>query len=185
MTNLGLPIPQGFTVTTEACTNYYENGEKISEEIIKAEKKADKYEDKLGSYLVKVSALELSDEDSTEDELNNDVDYDNEQQEETDYESEELDEDEAVEEEESFIEAKVVNANRQDIRKMFTINDRYRFRRELFCNNEVDFVDNLNLVQAMSCYEDAEDYFYNDLQWDSENEDVVEFMSIIFKYFNS
>ena len=130
-------------------------------------------------------ASAFSDEDSTEDELNNDVDYDNEQQEETDYESEELDEDEAVEEEESFIEAKVVNANRQDIRKMFTINDRYRFRRELFCNNEVDFVDNLNLVQAMSCYEDAEDYFYNDLQWDSENEDVVEFMSIIFKYFNS
>ena len=36
------------------------------EEIIKAEKKADKYEDKLGSYLVKVSALELSDEDSKE-----------------------------------------------------------------------------------------------------------------------
>ncbi len=40
--------------------------EKTSEEIIKAEKKADKYEDKLGSYLVKVSALELSDEDSAE-----------------------------------------------------------------------------------------------------------------------
>ena len=33
MTNLGLPIPQGFTITTEACTDYYENGEKISEEI--------------------------------------------------------------------------------------------------------------------------------------------------------
>ena len=33
MTNLGLPIPQGFTITTEACTNYYDNGEKISEEI--------------------------------------------------------------------------------------------------------------------------------------------------------
>ena len=33
MTNLGLPIPQGFTVTTEACTDYYNNGEKISAEI--------------------------------------------------------------------------------------------------------------------------------------------------------
>ena len=33
MTNLGLPIPQGFTITTEACTNYYENGKKISKEI--------------------------------------------------------------------------------------------------------------------------------------------------------
>ena len=33
MTNLGLPIPQGFTVTTEACTDYYENGEQISSEV--------------------------------------------------------------------------------------------------------------------------------------------------------
>ncbi len=35
MTNLGLPIPQGFTVTTEACTDYYDNGKQISEEIQK------------------------------------------------------------------------------------------------------------------------------------------------------
>ena len=33
MTNLGLPIPQGFTVTTEACTDYYESGRQITEEI--------------------------------------------------------------------------------------------------------------------------------------------------------
>lgn len=33
MTGLGLPIPQGFTVTTEACTDYYAQGKKISEEI--------------------------------------------------------------------------------------------------------------------------------------------------------
>ena len=33
MTGLGLPIPQGFTVSTEACTDYYEQGKKISEEI--------------------------------------------------------------------------------------------------------------------------------------------------------
>ena len=33
MTNLGLPIPQGFTVTTEACTDYYTQGGKISDEI--------------------------------------------------------------------------------------------------------------------------------------------------------
>ncbi|MCI7813151.1 MAG: pyruvate, phosphate dikinase [Lachnospiraceae bacterium] len=33
MTNLGLPIPQGFTVTTEACTDYYNNGKQIAEEI--------------------------------------------------------------------------------------------------------------------------------------------------------
>ncbi len=33
MTRLGLPIPQGFTVTTEACTDYYDQGKKISQEI--------------------------------------------------------------------------------------------------------------------------------------------------------
>ena len=34
MTNIGLPVPQGFTVTTEACTQYYEDGKKINDEII-------------------------------------------------------------------------------------------------------------------------------------------------------
>ncbi len=33
MTNLGLPVPQGFTITTEACTQYYEDGRKINDEI--------------------------------------------------------------------------------------------------------------------------------------------------------
>ena len=33
MTNLGLPIPQGFTITTEACIEYYDNGEKISDQV--------------------------------------------------------------------------------------------------------------------------------------------------------
>ncbi len=33
MTNIGLPVPQGFTVTTEACTRYYEDGRKINDEI--------------------------------------------------------------------------------------------------------------------------------------------------------
>ena len=35
MTNLGLPVPQGFTVTTEACTQYYEDGRQINDEIMK------------------------------------------------------------------------------------------------------------------------------------------------------
>ncbi len=33
MTSLGLPVPQGFTITTEACTQYYEDGREINEEI--------------------------------------------------------------------------------------------------------------------------------------------------------
>ena len=34
MTKIGLPVPQGFTVTTEACTQYYEDGRKINDEIM-------------------------------------------------------------------------------------------------------------------------------------------------------
>ena len=34
MTNLGLPVPQGFTITTEACTQYYEDGRQINEKIM-------------------------------------------------------------------------------------------------------------------------------------------------------
>ncbi|WP_333650181.1 pyruvate, phosphate dikinase [Lacrimispora sp.] len=34
MTNLGLPVPQGFTITTEACTQYYEDGKVINDEIM-------------------------------------------------------------------------------------------------------------------------------------------------------
>ena len=33
MTNIGLPVPQGFTITTEACTQYYEDGRQINDEI--------------------------------------------------------------------------------------------------------------------------------------------------------
>ena len=34
MTRIGLPVPQGFTITTEACTKYYDDGQKISEDIV-------------------------------------------------------------------------------------------------------------------------------------------------------
>ena len=37
MTKIGLPVPQGFTVTTEACTRYYEDGKTIGEDIVRAD----------------------------------------------------------------------------------------------------------------------------------------------------
>ena len=36
MTNIGLPVPQGFTITTEACTQYYEDGREINEALTEA-----------------------------------------------------------------------------------------------------------------------------------------------------
>ncbi len=34
MTNLGIPVPTGFTVTTEACIKYYKDGKKLTDEVV-------------------------------------------------------------------------------------------------------------------------------------------------------
>ncbi len=47
MTNLGLPVPQGFTITTEACTKYYEDGKEISPEI----------QDQINEYIGKMEEI--------------------------------------------------------------------------------------------------------------------------------
>ena len=47
MTNLGLPVPQGFTITTEACTQYYEDGEVINDEI----------QEQIMEYIVKMEEI--------------------------------------------------------------------------------------------------------------------------------
>ena len=55
------------------------------------------------------------------------------------------------------------------LRKAFSLNDRFRFRRELFGNSDAEMNDTLNLVEAMLNREEACDYFYHDLQWDRDN----------------
>ena len=47
MTNLGLPVPQGFTITTEACTQYYEDGRQINDEI----------QGQINEYIVKMEEI--------------------------------------------------------------------------------------------------------------------------------
>ena len=47
MTNIGLPVPQGFTITTEACTQYYEDGRKINDEI----------QGQINEYIVKMEEI--------------------------------------------------------------------------------------------------------------------------------
>lgn len=71
-----------------------------------------------------------------------------------------------------------------ELRRMFTVNDKFRFRRELFGNSDTEFTDTLNLVEALRNYNEAEDYFYNDLAWDAEATEVQEFMAVVNRYFN-
>ncbi len=68
-------------------------------------------------------------------------------------------------------------------RLVFSINDRYRFRRELFNGSDVDFNTTLSLVASMDDYEEAADYFLDELQWDEKSPDVVDFLEILKNYF--
>ena len=47
MTSIGLPVPQGFTITTEACTKYYEDGREINDEI----------QSQINEYIVKMEDI--------------------------------------------------------------------------------------------------------------------------------
>lgn len=71
----------------------------------------------------------------------------------------------------------------KDIFKAFTLNDKFRFRRELFGNSQAEFDDTLQVISAMSSLDEAEEYFYEDLCWDADNEDVKAFMEILAKHF--
>lgn len=68
-------------------------------------------------------------------------------------------------------------------RLVFSINDRYRFRRELFENSDADFNTTLALVASMESYEEAEDYFTVEREWDPAVPAVSDFLEIIRKYF--
>lgn len=73
----------------------------------------------------------------------------------------------------------------RNIKQCFTINDKFRFRRELFGNSDTDFADTLNLLSAMTSYAEVQDYLLNDLEWDINNDEVAEFLTIIETYFKS
>ena len=83
------------------------------------------------------------------------------------------------------VEHKIAVNESKDLKHAFTINDRYRFKRELFANSEIELNDTLNLLSAMATIGEAEEYFFEDLEWDKDNEDVIDFMTILKKHFAS
>lgn len=71
----------------------------------------------------------------------------------------------------------------KNLKKAFTLNDRFRYRRELFENSDVQMTNTLNLVETMESFSEAEDYFYSDMEWDRESPEVRDFMEIIKQHF--
>ncbi len=72
----------------------------------------------------------------------------------------------------------------KDMRKAISLNDRFRFRKELFGNNDTFMGETLDALNNMESFEEAANYLSaccND--WDNENEAVTDFMNIVEKHF--
>lgn len=81
------------------------------------------------------------------------------------------------------LDEKLQRSRSKDLKSAFSLNDTFRFRRELFGNSAAEMTDALHVVEAMHSFDEAEDYFYGDLGWDRKSDDVKEFMAIIKNHF--
>lgn len=72
----------------------------------------------------------------------------------------------------------------KDLRKAFSLNDKFRFRRELFGNSDAMMMDTIETVSAMNSLDEALEYFYDTLEWDKDNPEVVDFVNIIAHHFS-
>lgn len=69
-------------------------------------------------------------------------------------------------------------------RLVFSVNDRFRYRKSLFNDSDADFNTTLAFVASMENYSEAEDYFLRELSWNGDSEEVKGFLSLIKKYFH-
>ena len=132
-----------------------------------------------------LSAVQDENDDEYEDSNEFDEDMEEDYEEPNLYEEENTEE--IIEEEEPAtpvtLEEALQRQQAKELRKALSLNDRFRFRRELFGNSDIRMNETLSLIDAMQSYEEAEDYILNDLNWDVENPDVAEFMKIVQKHF--
>ena len=73
----------------------------------------------------------------------------------------------------------------KDIRKAFSVNDRFRFQRELFAGSASAMNTAIEHIEVMTSYGNAELYFFSQLHWDRDNQDVQDFMEIVRNHFQS
>ncbi len=81
------------------------------------------------------------------------------------------------------VDEKLQRSLSKDMHKALSLNDRFRFQRELFAGSKNDLNNALDLVNAMLTYDEAEEYFIHDLGWDQDNEDVADFMGLVRRHF--
>jgi len=81
------------------------------------------------------------------------------------------------------LEEKLARERARDIFRAFTLNDKFRFRRELFRDSQEEFDETLGVISQMSTIAEAEEYIYDDLCWDPSDENVKAFMEVVTKHF--
>ena len=73
--------------------------------------------------------------------------------------------------------------NLSDFRKAFSLNDRFRFRRELFGGDEARMNKAINDLNDLHSYEESVTYLNNELKWNIEDEAVADFIKLLEKRF--
>lgn len=76
-----------------------------------------------------------------------------------------------------------IDQPRRHVSSVFNLNDKFRFRRELFGNSDALYVECLDTLSAMTSLDEAVDYLYGDLRWDSTNDDVKAFTDLLANYY--
>lgn len=75
------------------------------------------------------------------------------------------------------------SSSRRSPASIFNLNDKFRFRRELFGNSDAQYVECLDMLSAMASIDEAKEYLYDDLKWDADNDDVKAFIDILSNYY--
>lgn len=71
----------------------------------------------------------------------------------------------------------------KELRKALSLNDRFRFRRELFGNSDINMNNTLNLLDTMNDLAEAREYLLQDLGWSTDEPVVQEFLSLVERHF--
>lgn len=71
----------------------------------------------------------------------------------------------------------------KDLTRAFTLNDKFRFTRQLFGGNKAQFADALNMLMAMHTLDEACEYLTADLAIDPDTEDGADFIAIVTNHF--
>ena len=89
-----------------------------------------------------------------------------------------------LEDQQSVSDAYINKVSKKDLKRAFSINDKYYYRRVLFDNDATRFNIAIEKVQDMEYFDEAQQYFYDELHWDEDDRNVKRFMAIIESHFD-